>query len=980
MSESRKRTPTDQQARVIESWGRGLAVNAGAGTGKSTTLVAKCQELLKTEGRRFAAVSFTEKSASELKTRLLKEGIRLGSSHWVSTIHGLCGSIVREFPREAGFDGEERLLSEVESRQVWARALEPLWFDGLGGEGGVEGLNRSVLERLLDRERRDEVENLLARIRGLSGLGIIEKMREQAHSEKPDLDVESLRILSEWALDRYDRMKRRLGAIDFDDLEKGARRALEHEFVAATYHKRFDLVMVDEFQDTNPIQAAILERFVRPDLSNLVVVGDPKQSIYRFRDADVSIFNELCARLGTKISLTKNFRSDPRIIDFVNAVCAPLFEASKLDYEPLEAGLGDLGEAEAIIRVPIQYPSDLARFIANEVARGLHLGQMVILLKRIKGREEWIKGLSKAGVPLAISSGGFFYSDPRVVELVSFLRWWFEPHQKHSGAIFLRSPWVGVSDRQLDEWLVGDGVVSLLKQKFLNSDHPMARALASVKENTLTPGSLLMELLIDDRIETEIGMHVLQLWHRCEEWSSNGMSALDIVRELTRKITHTEREGEIPPPSTQGQLRILTIHASKGLEFEHVILPDLKKSAQRARPMPLLYWDRNEGVFLGKRDFTGERDKKDSEEGRWRERETFKELDESKRLFYVALTRAQKRLILVDEGWEQGVASDDLEEAGEEGVAVLTAPAAKKSKKKEIGPYEKEHWRRWILDSGRSIVEIQPPPVYSQEVFKRDLVLIQKTQKFEIQTRSVKPRLSVSELNEVSRCPLKYQKTYVRPDFEPLVYVEARDEGAADSDVLPVVLSQREIGKEVHRALELGDLSILDKLPNFESQPVKEWARQSKWMDSQKRAWSEFGFEVAVDTREGRQVVVGVLDRLVESAPKSFDVLDFKVTASPKEASSLRETYQNQLKIYAWAISKLAPQARDQVRARLIHFSKATVAEVEVEITKFDALETEVSDWAAQAAAIIRGETGAPKKSSLCDFCDHKPKCPAYGF
>ena len=90
-------------------------------------------------------------------------------------------------------------------------------------------------------------------------------------------------------LERYDRLKRRRGALDFNDLEarrgSGARRT---QHVREVFQKRFDLVLVDEFQDTNPLQARIIWRFVRPDRSNLCVVGDPKQSIYRFRDADVS--------------------------------------------------------------------------------------------------------------------------------------------------------------------------------------------------------------------------------------------------------------------------------------------------------------------------------------------------------------------------------------------------------------------------------------------------------------------------------------------------------------------------------------------------------------------------------------------------------------------------------------------------------------------------------------------------------------------
>ena len=138
MSETHSASP-EQQA-VIDTWDQGMAVIAGAGSGKTTTLVTKCGELLKRKpDARFAAVSFTEKSASDLRAKLARnlalksEGGTLGGN-WVMTIHGLCGAVIRENPREAGFDGEETMLSESEAQLLWERALESLWMDELPEE------------------------------------------------------------------------------------------------------------------------------------------------------------------------------------------------------------------------------------------------------------------------------------------------------------------------------------------------------------------------------------------------------------------------------------------------------------------------------------------------------------------------------------------------------------------------------------------------------------------------------------------------------------------------------------------------------------------------------------------------------------------------------------------------------------------------------------------------------------------------------
>ena len=98
----------------------------------------------------------------------------------------------------------------------------------------------------------------------------------------------------------------------------------------SSYHRKFDFIVVDEFQDTNAVQARIIRGFTRPDLSNLCVVGDPKQSIYGFREADVTVFNAFRESIAEKKSLTWNYRSRPGIIEFANRVGEAAFPASNM--------------------------------------------------------------------------------------------------------------------------------------------------------------------------------------------------------------------------------------------------------------------------------------------------------------------------------------------------------------------------------------------------------------------------------------------------------------------------------------------------------------------------------------------------------------------------------------------------------------------------------------------------------------------------
>ncbi|MGZ3689720.1 MAG: UvrD-helicase domain-containing protein, partial [Bdellovibrionota bacterium] len=177
--------PSPEQQRVIEDWGRGLAVTAGAGSGKTTTLVNKCVALLaRNPEARFAAVSFTERSASDLRSKLVARlgsadsvgGTNALSGHWVMTIHGLCGTILREFPREAEFDGEETMLSEAESVVLWERATETIWREDLPEEA------RRAIDLLLARETREKLIELITRVRALQSFGALDFL---ARSEDP---------------------------------------------------------------------------------------------------------------------------------------------------------------------------------------------------------------------------------------------------------------------------------------------------------------------------------------------------------------------------------------------------------------------------------------------------------------------------------------------------------------------------------------------------------------------------------------------------------------------------------------------------------------------------------------------------------------------------------------------------------------------------------------------------------------------------
>lgn len=925
------RLSPEQQA-VVDSWGQGMAIQAGAGAGKTSTLVVKCAELLrKNPEAKIAAVSFTERSANDLRLKL-SDHFSL-DAHWVTTIHGLCGKIIRDFPRESGFTGEETMLSESDSTLLWDRAIDLLWSDTLPDEIGIP------LDRLLDRETRDSFIELLYRVRELELFGVLDRFSSTLTTSDSVLAHQDLIAISHFVLERYRRLKERSGGLDFSDLERGATRALKYANVRKEFHKRFDLVMVDEFQDTNLLQAELIRAFTRPDRSNLVIVGDPKQSIYRFRDADVTVFEAFCREMPMRLSLTWNFRSRQPIIEFANRVCAPLFEASELVYEPLVAQRlqNETEIFQNVERFEAESPEALGAWIREEVRRGIPLEKMALLLRKVRGNERWLQALTAQGIPLAMGSGGLFWEDPRVREMVGFLKGWVDPANTLSWLSFLRAPWVGISDDVLDEWALKQAECTL-RDSFLASDSLLASKLSLLLSKAdLRPAALLLSLLVSDEIENEIGTQLLGLWHRAEELSSRGLSFVRVVDEFARAVKEKRREKDVIPPKNLGQLLVLTVHGSKGLEFEHVILLDFSAKPARARPAPLLFWDRERGAFLGERDEFGDRAKDSDLEKEWRGIEREKDLAESKRLFYVALTRAQERLILVTE---------------KEELVERKTPA---SKKEPISPLLQDHWRAWLgdfekiafvkhektLDSvATQVIKVSEVVEVAEAAMPSSLKWIRGAT--EVTSGFKRARHSVTEWNQMDS----------EENIVELKELFQRQKEGADPKC---ELERMKTGTLVHKALELGELEVLRE----QSVPVAVDALM-EWYQSQEHAietYRELPFEIPVDG----EVLVGAMDR-VDEREDGFHLFDYKITQSLQvfrdlaDAQSWIQKYRTQLILYTWALEKLEPRAIDRVHTQLVRITCDRVETWPVDVLASHAdRDAYARKLAAQARENLRG-------------------------
>jgi ATP-dependent helicase/nuclease subunit A len=339
---------TDEQEQAVARRAESLIVSAAAGSGKTSVLVERFVRAVREDGiapGRILAITFTERAAGELRervrTRLLGLGERQAArdteAAFIGTFHGFCARLLRAQPLAAGLDPDFTVIEEGLAGRLRDDAFRVALqaFLAAGRETAVDLLAAYGVDRV-----RAMVEQVFLELRSQGQrLPRLPRAAVPPDADALDLEAAAACLLLDELLERfsaaYERNKRARAACDFDDLELLALELLErHEDVRASWSERFELLMVDEFQDTNPRQLGILRAL---DRENLFTVGDEFQSIYGFRHADVSLFrarrDELRAR-NASLSLTRNFRSREPLLDVVNGVFGERFAG----FIPLRAG------------------------------------------------------------------------------------------------------------------------------------------------------------------------------------------------------------------------------------------------------------------------------------------------------------------------------------------------------------------------------------------------------------------------------------------------------------------------------------------------------------------------------------------------------------------------------------------------------------------------------------------------------------------
>lgn len=490
----------------------------------------------------------------------------------------------------------------------------------------------------------------------------------------------------------YQRYKKSVGVADFDDLLNETYRLLQSQpEVLEQIRQRYRRLLLDEMQDTDPVQMAIV-RLLSNDLMHderLFAVGDMKQSIYRFRGAEVALFQELRHAVpeSNRLPLSGNFRSERPILDFVNTLFSQAFPTEApltTNWAPTASGhihfwwtfredstATELREAEAdsIARKIGDLLNESQAIIHNrhQQARPVQLGDIVILFRSMSNVMIYENALRRAGLDYYVVGGRAFFAQQEVYDILNLLRAIDNPDDSLAMTGVLRSPFACISDATLMRLnrLRKPIWAALFDDDLLNEIEPKQRLLLQRIRDLLQrwhtikdriPMTVLLHTVIQDsgydaalQLEQMGERQLANLWKLIEIARKFDRAAMfrlaDFIAQLAAMVSTELREEQAATmPENANVIRLMSVHQSKGLEFPIVILPDVAAQGGRADSY-YVRWHRQLGCVVAPpkeepAPFS------DSIKQLANTLDDIADFDEEQRIFYVACTRAKNRLIL----------------------------------------------------------------------------------------------------------------------------------------------------------------------------------------------------------------------------------------------------------------------------------------------------------------------------------------------
>lgn len=595
------------QKEAVETTKGAVLVIAGAGSGKTRCIIERSANLIENfnvSPQNLFIATFTNKAANEIKERF---AMRFGERRyyrWIGTFHSLCSNILRDEALHIPFTSNFSIIDETDKKAVIKRVMKQLNIDS-------ERFAIKSVIRVISRNKNN----------------LISENNFFDYNQKSPAAEMILRVYQ-----NYQKILKANNSMDFDDLIFKTITLLKtQKTVCEKYQKMFHYLMVDEFQDTNTAQYSLVKTLAGRS-GNICVVGDDDQSIYSFRGANIG--NILSFEKDFKdtrvIKLEKNYRSGQGILNLANSLISHSIRRYKKELYPSQT-------TQDIIPILTDYDTDMleAKEVVRSIRSGLNLGETAILYRINSLSRLFETALVEAGVSFEVKGGFGFYERKQIKDALAFFRIICNPKDDNALIRIINTPPRGIGKKSVEKLLdacrqssksimenfengtldkLGLPKVSVFLSQISSwiKEHK-TKDLVDMAKHVFDDLKIIGYYLESEKIEDYVKAENLkELIIDCQDFADRFYQENQEEATLSDFLNSISLILDKQKDKSAQKVKLMTIHSAKGLEFENVFVVGLEDG--------LLPHESN----LYEEDY----------------------LEEERRLLYVAVTRAKKRLFL----------------------------------------------------------------------------------------------------------------------------------------------------------------------------------------------------------------------------------------------------------------------------------------------------------------------------------------------